>query len=123
MVPGWRVCACCELVAGCVLAVCRCVMCGACRVAVRRRAASAALVLLVCLNCPMSGVCWCVIMDDKCGALSVGCCVFVEGGRMMVADRCWWLAMSYWLVVVCLGYLFFYAVIGSKNINRNIPVE
>lgn len=30
---------------------------------------------------------------------------------------------SYWLLVVCLGYLIFYAVSGSKNVNKNIPVE
>ena len=30
---------------------------------------------------------------------------------------------SYWLVVVMLGYLFYYAVAGSKNVNRDIPVD
>lgn len=30
---------------------------------------------------------------------------------------------SYWLIVVALLYLLFYAVIGSKNVNKNIPVE
>ena len=30
---------------------------------------------------------------------------------------------SYWLIVVCLGYLLFYALVGSKNVNKNIPVE
>ena len=30
---------------------------------------------------------------------------------------------SYWLLIACLGYLIFYAVIGSKNVNKDIPVE
>jgi len=30
---------------------------------------------------------------------------------------------SYWLVVAMLGYLLFYALVGSKNVNKDIPVE
>lgn len=30
---------------------------------------------------------------------------------------------SYWLIVIALLYLLFYAVVGSKNVNKNIPVE
>ena len=30
---------------------------------------------------------------------------------------------SYWLVVAMLGYLLFYAVAGSKNVNKDIPVD
>ncbi len=30
---------------------------------------------------------------------------------------------SYWLIVACLGYLLFYGLIGSKNVNTDIPVE
>lgn len=30
---------------------------------------------------------------------------------------------SYWLVVVLLGYLLFYGLIGSKNVNKDIPVD
>jgi len=30
---------------------------------------------------------------------------------------------SYWLLVACLGFLFFYAVAGCKNVNKDIPVE
>ena len=30
---------------------------------------------------------------------------------------------SYWLIVACLCYLIFYAVAGSKNVNKDIPVE
>ena len=30
---------------------------------------------------------------------------------------------SYWLVVAMLAYLLYYAVIGSKNVNKDIPVD
>lgn len=30
---------------------------------------------------------------------------------------------SYWLVVAMLGYLLFYALSGSKNVNKDIPVD
>ncbi len=30
---------------------------------------------------------------------------------------------SYWLLIVCLCYLIFYAVAGSKNVNKDIPTE
>lgn len=30
---------------------------------------------------------------------------------------------SYWLVIAMLGYLFYYALIGSKNVNRDIPTS
>ena len=30
---------------------------------------------------------------------------------------------SYWLIIVCLAYLIFYAVWGSKNVNKDIPTE
>ena len=30
---------------------------------------------------------------------------------------------SYWLIIGCLGYLLFYAVIGSKNVNTDIKVD
>lgn len=30
---------------------------------------------------------------------------------------------SYWVIVVGLAYLLFYALIGSKNVNKDIPVE
>jgi len=29
---------------------------------------------------------------------------------------------SYWLIFACLGYMFWYAAIGSKNVNKDIPV-
>ncbi len=31
--------------------------------------------------------------------------------------------MSYWVIVVGLAYLLYYALIGSKNVNKDIPVE
>ncbi|MFT3903561.1 MAG: MFS transporter [Niabella sp.] len=30
---------------------------------------------------------------------------------------------SYWVIVVCLAYLLYYALIGSKNVNKDIPVN
>lgn len=30
---------------------------------------------------------------------------------------------SYWLIVAMLAYLLFYAVVGCKNVNKNIPTE
>ena len=30
---------------------------------------------------------------------------------------------SYWFLILCLGYLVFYAFVGSKNVNKDIPVE
>ena len=30
---------------------------------------------------------------------------------------------SYWLIVICLAYLIYYAAAGSKNVNKDIPVE
>jgi FHS family L-fucose permease-like MFS transporter len=30
---------------------------------------------------------------------------------------------SYWLVIAMLAYILFYAVWGSKNVNKDIPVE
>lgn len=30
---------------------------------------------------------------------------------------------SYWVLIACLAYLLFYALIGSKNVNKDIPVE
>ena len=53
--------------------------------------------------------------------------VLVSGGGIVpaiqggVADAAGYLA-SYWVVLIGLAYLFYYAVIGSKNVNRNISV-
>ena len=29
---------------------------------------------------------------------------------------------SYWVVIVGLAYILFYALVGSKNVNKDIPV-
>ncbi|MDD2327808.1 MAG: MFS transporter [bacterium] len=42
----------------------------------------------------------------------------IQGG---IADMAGYMT-SYWLVFVCLVYLFYYALIGSKNVNKNIDV-
>ena len=30
---------------------------------------------------------------------------------------------SYWLIAGCLAFLLFYGLIGSKNVNKDIPVD
>lgn len=30
---------------------------------------------------------------------------------------------SYWVIVICLVYMLFYALVGSKNVNKDIPTE
>ena len=30
---------------------------------------------------------------------------------------------SYWVMFACLGYMLFYALVGCKNVNKDIPVE
>ncbi len=30
---------------------------------------------------------------------------------------------SYWVLIVCLAYLLFYGLVGSKNVNKDIPVD
>lgn len=53
--------------------------------------------------------------------------MMVVGGGVMpliqnfIADSIGYM-VSYWLVVAMLAYLFYYAVIGSKNVNKDIPV-
>jgi FHS family L-fucose permease-like MFS transporter len=53
--------------------------------------------------------------------------VLVCGGGILPAIQGWVadianFDMSYWVVVAGLAYLLFYALIGSKNVNKNIPV-
>ena len=54
--------------------------------------------------------------------------MMVVGGGVMpliqetIGRTVGWMA-SYWLVIAMLLYLFFYAAIGSKNVNKNIPVD
>lgn len=55
--------------------------------------------------------------------------VLVCGGGILpaiqgkVADIAGDYMASYWVVVAGLAYLLFYALVGSKNVNRNIPVD
>ena len=54
--------------------------------------------------------------------------MMVVGGGVMpllqnaIADNVGYMA-SYWLVIAMLAYLFYYAIAGSKNVNRDIPVD
>lgn len=54
--------------------------------------------------------------------------MMVVGGGVMpliqnaIATNVGYMA-SYWLVVAMLGYLFFYATVGCKNVNKDIPVD
>jgi len=54
--------------------------------------------------------------------------VMVCGGGILpliqgaVADNTSYIA-SYWVIFAALAYMLFYALIGSKNVNKNIPVE
>ena len=51
----------------------------------------------------------------------------VGGGIMPLVQNAiagWWGYMiSYWLVVLMLAYILFYGLIGSKNVNTDIPVD
>ena len=54
--------------------------------------------------------------------------MMVVGGGVMpfiqnlMAGKVGYMA-SYWLVVAMLCYILFYALIGSKNVNKDIPTE
>ncbi len=54
--------------------------------------------------------------------------MMVVGGGVLpliqqgISDTIGYIA-SYWLIVVALAYLLFYGLIGSKNVNKDIPVE
>jgi FHS family L-fucose permease-like MFS transporter len=54
--------------------------------------------------------------------------VMVCGGGILpliqgaIADSTSYIA-SYWVIFIAVAYLLFYALIGSKNVNKNIPVE
>lgn len=53
--------------------------------------------------------------------------VLVCGGGIIasfqsfLADHVGYMA-SYWVIFICFAYLLFYALLGSKNVSRNIPV-
>lgn len=57
-----------------------------------------------------------IFMTLVCGG---GIIPFVQN---LIADKVGSL-QSYWLLIACLGYLIFYALVGSKNVNKDIPVE
>ena len=54
--------------------------------------------------------------------------VMVCGGGIVpliqgyVADVAGYLS-SYWVMFICIAYMLFYALIGSKNVNKDIPLE
>ena len=52
----------------------------------------------------------------------------VVGGGILPAFQGWVADVagylpSYWVIVAGLAYLLYYALIGSKNVNTDIPVE
>jgi FHS family L-fucose permease-like MFS transporter len=54
--------------------------------------------------------------------------VMVVGGGILPAVQGWFADMSgyvtsYWIIVAGIAYMLFYALIGSKNVNKSIPVE
>lgn len=51
-----------------------------------------------------------------------GCAVMVAI-QAWVADFTHSFLTSYWVVVFCAAYILYYAVYGSKNVNKDIPVE
>ena len=57
-----------------------------------------------------------IFMTLVCGG---GVLPLIQGA---LADATSYMA-SYWLVVACTVYLLFYATIGYKNVNKDIPVE
>ncbi len=54
--------------------------------------------------------------------------MMVVGGGILpliqnfVADKIGYMS-SYWVIIACLAFLLYYALIGSKNVNKDIPVE
>jgi len=61
-----------------------------------------------------SGSGWFMVM--VCGG---GIIPLIQGG---VADVAGYTA-SYWVMFACIAYLLWYALIGCKNVNKDIPVE
>ena len=57
-----------------------------------------------------------IFMALVCGG---GVLPFIQG---LVADSVGFIS-SYWVVILGLGYMLFYALVGSKNVNKDIPVE
>ena len=57
-----------------------------------------------------------IFMALVCGG---GVLPFVQG---LAADAVGFI-QSYWVIVIGILYMLFYALVGSKNVNKNIPVE
>ena len=57
-----------------------------------------------------------IFMALVCGG---GILPFVQG---LVADKVGFIS-SYWVIIIALVYLLFYAIAGSKNVNKDIPTE
>ena len=57
-----------------------------------------------------------IFMALVCGG---GILPFIQG---VVADKVGFIG-SYWVIIIALAYLLFYAVVGSKNVNKDIPTE
>lgn len=57
-----------------------------------------------------------IFMALVCGG---GILPFIQG---VVADKVGFIG-SYWVIIIALAYLLFYALIGSKNVNKDIPTE
>lgn len=57
-----------------------------------------------------------IFMTLVCGG---GILPLIQGA---VADS-WGYVASYWVVLIGFVFLFYYAIIGSKNVNKDIPVE
>lgn len=57
-----------------------------------------------------------IFMALVCGG---GILPFVQG---LVADKVGFIG-SYWVIIIALVYLLFYAIAGSKNVNKDIPTE
>ncbi|MBE6306986.1 MAG: sugar MFS transporter [Bacteroidales bacterium] len=57
-----------------------------------------------------------IFMALVCGG---GILPFVQG---IVADKIGFIG-SYWVIIIALAYLLFYALVGSKNVNKDIPTE
>ncbi len=51
-----------------------------------------------------------------------GCAVMVAI-QAFVADFTGSFLTSYWVVLFCAAYILYYALIGSKNVNKDIPVD
>ena len=92
-----------------------------------------AMFLVLCGLC--TSVMWCGIfnlaVEGLCKYVTTASGIFMTlvcGGGILpllqnfLADSVGYMA-SYWVVFVGLAYLLYYAAIGSKNVNTNIPVE